>query len=300
MPLRTDIYPLPEAQKHLEALTIRTQEALPTLFPKIDDLVAYVNNFKNPKIAGLFLEIGNYYHAAKQPPFTTIIMTLTVFEKLSAVETSGVADWVDFHDWVSRKDVDTEYRQVLRKGLFRDFTALMDSLKGKWSKEFGGTTKVTNFLRTTMTPQEKQALIKTIKYLQAAPELPNQNQSGTENATEAALPACFEPRQHQKCYTTLTNKNCTQTSCPLLADKDKLDKNFKDTIKTLYEWRTRFVYDAQMPPQTQDGFYGVHYRGKYVLAELSTDEFKPVFERVIKRFFDNYQSLPSKNKHKKH
>ncbi len=349
MDIRNDIYPLPEAQKYLQALTYRTQEALPTIFPTVDDVIRYVNNFKNPKIAGLFLDVGNYYNSAKfytcpkcapphqtetcpscnntleTPPFTMLIMVLSVMEKLASVESSGVEGWVEFYDWVNRRDVDEEYTQVLRKGKFRDFSALMDSLKGRWSKEFGGITKVTNFLKEIMSPKEKLALIKSIKYLQTVPELPSQKHSNIESkvvfvgeediksyvkknsdkTSEAALPACFELRQYWKCYVTASNGSglgyCPDKSdCPLVTDKEKLDKCFKDTIKTIYEWRSRFIHDLQLPPARETALYGVRYKGQYTVAEVRTMEFKPVFEGLIKKFFDNYQATQQKKKHKTH
>jgi len=344
MDIRKDIYPLPETQKYLQILTYRTQEAFPTIFNTVDDVIQYVNNFKSPKIAGLFLDVGNYYNSTKyytcpkcspqkqtetcprcsntleMPPFTTLIMVLSIMEKLASVESSGAECWVDFHDWVSRKDVDTEYRQVLRKGLFRDFTALMDSLKGRWSKEFANSTKVTNFLKETMNPQEKQTLIKSIKYLQTVPELPTQESKVTfaseeeikkyvkknyEKTSQTALPACFELRQYWKCYATAANASgvgyCDDKSgCPIATDNGKLDKCFKETIKTMYEWRSRFIHDLHLAPVRETAIYGVSYKGQYTVAEITTKDFKPVFEGLIKKFFDNYQITQSKKKHKMH
>jgi hypothetical protein len=336
MDIRNDIYLLPEAKTYLQALTHRTQEAFPNLFPTTDDVIVYVNNFKNPKTAALLLDVGNYYNTAKfytcpkcstpqktqtcpscsktmeMPPFTMLIMVMSVFEKLASAESSGFEGWVDFYDWVSRRDVDAEYLQVLRKGKFKDFASLMDSLKGRWSKEYASITKITNFLRTLMCPEEKQALIKSIKYLQAVPELSAQSFAGEEEirsyvkknpakTTETALPACFELKEHWKCYTNGSVQGYCRgkSSCPIMADKEKLDRCFKDTIKTIYDWRSGFIHDLKLPPLRETAVYGVRYRGKYVVAELSTAEFKPVFECLVKKFFDNYQVRTSKKKFKK-
>lgn len=340
MDIRTDIYPIPENKKYLEALAKRTQEAFPMVFPTVDAVIIYVNNFKNPKIAGLFLDVGNYYNATKfytcpkctppkqtqtcpscnntpeMPPFTMLIMVMSVMEKLASMESSGVESWVDFFEWVSRRDVDEEYKQVLRKGQFRDFAALMDSLKGRWSKEFASITKITNFFRAFMSSEEKQALIKTIKYLQTVPALSAQTFASAEDiknyvkenpakTIEAALPACFELREYWKCYNTAVNGSgqgyCRDKShCPIVTDEAKLDKCFKDTIKTIYEWRSRFIHDLQLPPVREIALYGVQYKGKYAVAEVAISEFKPVFECLIKKFFDNYQVTPSKKKFKIH
>ncbi|NLF87891.1 hypothetical protein GX563_03620 [Candidatus Bathyarchaeota archaeon] len=326
MDIRNDIYPpTPETKIYLQTLTTRTQEAYPTVFQTADDVIRYVNNFRSPKLAGLFLDIGNYYSAmtycscpacGKQQtqvcqvcssrieasPFTFLIMALSVMEKLATVESSGVESWVDFSDWVSRKDVEEEYAQVLRKGKFRDFSALMESLKGRWSKEFGGLTKTTNFLRASLSAEEKLTLIKSIRFLQAAPELPARNFAGDEEiksyvksngdkTRQAGLPSCFEPRQYWKCYakTSVQGYCADKSSCPLAADKDRLDKFFKESVKTLYDWRNRFIHDLKLPPVREGAFYGVHYRGSLTVAELKVAMFKPVLEGLIKKFFDKYQ-----------
>ncbi len=326
MDFRNDIYPLtPETKIYLETLALRTQKAFSTIFQTTDDVIRYVNNFRSPKLAGLFLDVGNYLYAAKfsscpacgqqqtqscqgcsskieASPFTFLVMSLSVVEKLASVESSGVVGWVDFYDWVNRKDVEEEYAQVLRKGKFRDFSALMESLKGRWSKEFGGLTKITNFLRSSMSAEEKLALIKSIRYLQSVPELPAKRfegevdiksyvKSNADKTTQAGLPSCFEPRQYWKCYTkTSAQGYCKdKSSCLLAADKDKLDKFFKETLKTIYDWRIRFIHDLELPPVRDGAFYGVHYRGNLVAAELQVAEVKSVFEGLIKRFFDKYQ-----------
>lgn len=334
MDIRNDIYPIPENQKHLQALISRTKEAFPTIFPTVDAVIQYVNNFKSPKIAGLFLDVGNYYNAAKfytcpkcrpptkiqtcpncsntleMPPFTTLIMIMSIIEKLASVESGNIENWVDFYDWVNRKDVDEEYSQVLRKGKFRDFASLMDSLKGRWSKEFAGITKVTNFIKAIMSPEEKQTLIKSIKYLQTVPELSAQTFASTEDiknyvnnnptkTIQTALPACFELREYWKCYATESNASSQgycggKSNCPLVVDKEKLDKYFKDTIKTIYEWRSGFIHDIQLPPLRETALYGVRYKGKFAIAELTIAEFKLAFEGWVKRFFDNYQVRHSK------
>jgi hypothetical protein len=316
MDIRKDIYPISEAQKLLQALTSRTQEAFLQFFPTVDDVIAYVNNFKNPKIAGLFLDVGNYYNCTfETPPFTTLTMFISVMEKLASVESSGAEGWVDFLDWVNRKDVDAEYTQVLRKGKFRDFSALMDSLKGRWSKEFADVTKTINFLKDLLSPEEKYTVITCIRYLQAVPDVPTQKESGSLPAneaaikdyvkknsaktTEVALPACFDPREYWRCLTS-QGYCCDKIRCPMVADKEKLDRCFKETIKTVYEWRNLSIHDLKVPPPLDTDFYGVRYKGKYVPAKLTTAELKPVFEGLIKRFFDNYQNTPIKKKYRTH
>jgi len=362
MDIRNDIYQ-PEAQKYLKGLAYRTQEAFPAAFPTIDEVIKYVNNFKTGKIAELFLNIGDYYNSAKyytcpkcfppkrietcphcegtfeMPAFVVLIMVISVMEKLASVDSIGVESWVDFYDWVNLKDINIEYAQALRKGKFKDFKALMDSLKARWSVEFGSLAKVSNFLKTIMSAEEKRALIKSIKYPQKVPELPpnkmpnieaNRNcedtlktwykvvednqkiifktqedfksyfkQNGSKTALEA-LPVCYDKDRFWNCYAVDSFGHgqgyCRfKHDCALLTNEQKLDKSFKETVKTIYEWRSKFVHDVQLPPVKETTISVAIYKGKYVIVELATTDFKTVFERLVKKFFDKFQITSTLN-----
>ena len=357
MDIRNDIYPNPEAHKYLEALAYRTQEAFPTLFPTLDDVIQYVNNFKNPKIAALFLDVGDYYNSAKfyscpkcfppkrietcphckstfeMPAFIVLIMIISVMEKLATVKSSGVKSWIEFDNWVSSTKITKEYEQSLKDGKIHSFKQLMDDLKIRYSAEFGSLTKVTNFLSSMMTPTEKQTIIKSIKYFQKVPELPPSKmpkmqpsisfdemrkkmeqlvqedlrvtfeneedvkryvkENGSKTVWEA-LPVCFDNEQYWKCYAIEYDGHghgyCRyKYDCSLLSDEEKLDECFRATVKTIYDWRSKFVHDVQLPPVRETAIYGTLHKGKYVIVELTTTDFKPVFERLVKKFFDKFQ-----------
>jgi hypothetical protein len=353
MVLRNDIYS-PEAQKYLDTLVNRTQQAFPTIFPTTNDVINYVNNFKTAKLAELFLDIGDYYNSAKyytcpecippkkvetcpscqntieMPDFILLIMAFSVMEKLAFVESSGIENWVDFYDWVSRKDITAEYWQTLKKGKFRDFNALVDSLKARWNREYGSLTKVTNFLLAIMSPNEKQTLIKSIRYIQKVPNLPTTNKTTItqpehnqqitftsqeelkeyikQNSTQTtlhALPICYEKNRPWNCY-TINNSQQNQgycqnkNDCTLISDVHKLDKCLKDTIKTLHDWQTKFIHDAQLPPTKELSIYGETISKDKYLATLSTTQFKTVFEQLVKKFFDKYQTEQNHKTKRKH
>jgi hypothetical protein len=358
MDIRKDIYSIPEAQNYLQALAYRTQEAFPTIFPTVDDVIKYVNNFKNAKIAELFLDIGYYYNSAKyykcpkcfppkridtcpncggtfeMPAFIVLIMVISVMEKLASVDSGGIESWVDFYDWVSRKDINKEYTQGLRNGKFKNSNAFVDSLKARWSLEFGSLTKVTNFLKAIMNPEEKRELIKSIRYFQKIPNLPpkkmpevkpnaslediektihkqiedeqeiifktkedienyvKNNEFGT---TLEALPICFDSNRFWNCYAIDGFGHgqgfCRfKYDCTLLTNLQKLDKCFKETVRTIYDWRSKFVHDAKLPPVRETAINGTIYKGKYVVVELTTSDFKKVFEKLVKKFFDKFQN----------
>jgi hypothetical protein len=349
MDIRNDICP-PEAQRYLQALIYRTQEAFPTIFPTIDDVVKYVNKIKDAKIAELFLDIGDYYHSAKyyrcpkcfptkrvetclhcegrfeMPAFIVLIMAISVMEKLASVDSSGIGSWVDFYDWVNRKDINKEYTVALRTGKFKDSKAFIDSLKARWSAEFGSLPKLTSFLKAIMSPEEKIELIKSIRHYQKVPDLPAKKIANIESNTiyedpqsitriETDHKIIFEKQEDVKAYfkekgskTTLEalsicfdyNKfwNCYviddfghgqgyclfKHDCALLTDTQKLDKCFKETLKTIYDWRGKFIHDVQLPPIRDNANCSTIYKGKNKVSELTTANFKTVFERIIQKF----------------
>jgi hypothetical protein len=362
MEIRKDMYPEPEDQKGLQALAFRTQEAFSTTFPTVEDVINYANKFKNPKITKLFLDIGNYYHSAKfyscpnctppersetcphcnskleMPAFIMLIMSVSIMEKLASVDSNGVESWVDFYDWVNRKDITAEYTQALRKGKFREYKAMMDSLKARWSVEFGGLTKVTSFLAAIMSSEEKRVLVKSIRYLQEVPELPQEGRKSTEFDTEyedsekrvqtrveekqkvtfgkpedvkqyvkqqgskttwEALPVCYDESKYWNCYAVDFYGHgvgyCRlKHDCTLLTDEKKLDKCFKATVKTIHDWRSKFVHDTQLPPLKGNVSFETNYGNRRIIVEIATTELKTIFEQLIKRFFDKLQKSQKK------
>ena len=66
--IRKDIFPKLEphkAQEVLEGFVYLTHSAFKGIFPTEDSIINYIDNFKNPKIAKIFLETGKYYYYAK-------------------------------------------------------------------------------------------------------------------------------------------------------------------------------------------------------------------------------------------
>ena len=185
-----------------------------------------------------------------------------------------------------------------------------------------------------MNQDEKLKLIKSIRYVQKAPELPSVNkpqmepdtsfedtqksngptfednqkitfktqedvkqyfkQSGSKTASEA-LPICFDYDSFWKCYAVDSFGHgegfCrSNNDCPLLTDESKVDKCFKETVRTIYDWRRQFIHDAQLPPIRESASVGAIYKGKHCAVELATADFKMVFERLVKKFFDKFQA----------
>lgn len=256
-------------------------------------------------------------------------------EKLASVDSSSVENWVDFYNWVSKKEITQQYEQLLESGKIKSFRQLMSNLKLQYSSEFGSINKVVNFLSTFMDAPEKQALIKSIKFMREVPELPpfkmpepepkvdfdemwKRMESLTQDSRRItfeneeavkefvkqndskkvweALPVCFDDKQYWKCYAVEFDGSghgyCRfKYDCALLTDEKKLEEYFRATVKTVYEWRSKFVHDVELPPVRESAIFGTVYKNKYVIVELTTTDFKPIFERLVKRFFDNFQVL---------
>ena len=266
-------------------------------------------------------------------------MIISIMEKLASVNLSGVESWVDFYNWVSKKEITQRYENLLESREIKSFKQLMSELKSQYSSEFGSINKVVNFLSTSMDASEKQALIKSIKFMREVPELPpfkmpepepnadfdemletmqsltqdsrgitfeNEEavkefvkQNGSKKVWEA-LPACYDGKQYWRCYAIEFDGTghgyCRfKYDCALLIDKQKLEECFRSTVKMVYEWRSKFVHDVELPPVRENAIFGTRYKNNYVIGELTTTDFKAIFERLVKRFFDSYQATKLKN-----
>jgi hypothetical protein len=109
-----------------------------------------------------------------------------------------------------------------------------------------------------------------------------------------ALPICFNKEEYWKCYSRDSSGRglgyCHYNYyCPLDKNEKLLDDCFNKIVKTVYDWRSEFLHDARIPPIRETAMLGGIYKKKPIIVELTTTELKPVFERMLKRYFDQYQ-----------
>jgi len=109
-----------------------------------------------------------------------------------------------------------------------------------------------------------------------------------------ALPICFNKEEYWKCYSKDIYGHgqgyCHYNYyCALDTDEILLDNCFTKIVKTVYDWRSGFVHEAQIPPITETTMLSDVYDDKLIIVELTTTELKPVFEKMVKRYFDQYQ-----------
>jgi hypothetical protein len=356
--IRGDIYPWAksdEREKILQGLASLAFETFSSLFSSVDDVIKYINNFENPKIAERFLEIGEFYHFAKfyycpncfppkriescheckkpfeLPAHIVLIMMISIMEVLSL----GLKDFIDFYDWVAKKEIVIDHQTLMESGEIEGYEELIRSLRKRWRQEYGSVTKVTDFFKNFLTKEEKVEFVKSIKYFRKVPELPPRRMGsiGGKTPEEAkkifeewektfeeeqqilfktdedvkayverrkfkktweALPICFDEEHYWKCYGRHFYGQgigyCYQIyDCRLISDQDLLEGYFKKTVKAIYDWRSIFVHEAKLPPIREVAMLGGIYKGKSIIVELTTTKLKPVFERMLKRYFDQHQ-----------
>lgn len=355
MDIRRDAFSNVKDRRLLKGLVYRTHEAFNALFSTEEEVTNYVNSFADPRIAELFLEVGDYYHSAKyyscpncfppkriekcphcknafeMPAYIVLIMIISIMEKLSL----GLGNWKDFIDWLGKGEVRNEYQELLRNGEeIKGCEELISSLKKQWRKEYGSSAKITEFFGKFMIDEEKIELIKSIRYIIEAPELPpkkinSEKPSTSQKAQEVfenwkqafekeqqlmfktdndlknyvkrnnfktaweVLPICFNRREYWKCYSKDFYGHgqgyCRLNyACSLPNDKKSLDRCFNKTIKTIYDWRSKFVHQITLPPIRETSILSSYYKGKPIIVELTIKDFRPVFEKMLKRYFDQF------------
>jgi hypothetical protein len=166
-------------------------EALGNLFSSEDVVIEFVNNFKDPKIAERFLEIATFYYYAQfhfspncftskragncpeckspfeMPAHTVLIMILSMMEFLS----SDLKEYVDFYDWISKKEIVSKYQHLVNSSDFEGYKKLVESLKKSYKEKYGSRTKITNFFNKNLTNEEKLEFVRSVRYYKEVPDL---------------------------------------------------------------------------------------------------------------------------------
>lgn len=357
MKVREDIYPEADKTKIqdiLQGLARLVLQSFGTLFLSEDDIIRYINNFENPKIARQFLEIGEFYHFAKFyycpsfgckrietcpncgkpfeiPAFIVFIMIVSIMEQLS----SGLKKFTNFYSWIGKKKIVDDYQKMLDSGEIRGYKELVHSLRKRWDQKYGSVTKVTKFLDNFMNKEEKVEFIKSILFLKQVPDLPpramrlswaqpreeverlfeewqrtvekenqlsfktdedvkNYVKNSNLNMTKRALPECFDEKHYWKCYSRDPFGRgigyCRYDQyCPLIHDEKMIEEHFRKTVKIIYDWRSKFVHEATLPPIREVATLGTIYKKKHMIDVLTTTKLKAIFERMVKKYFDQYQ-----------
>ena len=110
----------------------------------------------------------------------------------------------------------------------------------------------------------------------------------------AAFPICFDEQDYLKCYSRDFYGNAlgfchyNGANCPLIDNEELINKYFERTIKTIYEWRSKFVHGDRYHPISEFASLGDFYEGEHIFVELTTHELKPIFEKMVKRYFDRF------------
>jgi len=136
--------------------------------------------------------------------------------------------------------------------------------------------------------KESQLIFKTDE------DVKNYVKSSNLNKTNRALPVCFDEEHYWKCYSRDPYGRgigyCHYHHfCPLIRDEKMLNEYFKETLETIYDWRSKFVHEAKLPPIREVASLGTIYEKRSIIVNLTTTKLKPTFERMLKRYFDQFQ-----------
>jgi len=194
MEIRDDIYPHfrgPERKKLLEKEVALVSKAFES-FGSTEDVVKYMNNLSDPKIAELFLETGRFYFSARfhhcprcgkrfdvcpngkcnrpfeMPAHVALIMMISIMEKLS----HGLVSYKDFYDWVIGRRIRRQYQTKLDSGEIKTYRELAESLRDEYRGEYGSSTKITQVFKRFLHKDEKIEFIRSIRYPVRVPDLP--------------------------------------------------------------------------------------------------------------------------------
>jgi len=125
-------------------------------------------------------------------------------------------------------------------------------------------------------------------------DVKNYVKSGNFKMTWEALPICFYNEHYWKCYSRdLYGRGLGYCHynlyCPLIHDEEMIKECLKKTVETIYDWRSKFVHGERLPPISEVAIHGDVYKKKSVIVQLTTTKLKTVFERMLKRYFDEFQ-----------
>jgi len=201
-------------------------------------------------------------------------------------EYGSVTKITDFFNKFLTKEEKVEFVKSIK--YFRKVPELpptrMDSIEGKTPEEAN---RIFEEWNKTI-EEERQLSFKTDE------DVKNYVKNRNFKKTWEPLPVCFDMNHYWKCYSRNPYGQgigyCHYNFyCPLVHDEDMLKECFRKTVATVYDWRSKFVHEARLPPIKEVAMLGGIYKKKSIIVELTTTKLKPVFERMLKRYFDQYQ-----------
>jgi len=152
--LREDVYPtlrdslLATRENLLDEYAEIAQKVFSRYFSSKADVIAFLNNLKDPKDAEFILNICRYYNISKnyeKSPFIKLVMILSVIDKA----TRHVFEYVPFEDWIASNQNMEEFQkevEVLKLNTWESFQRLMGDFKERYYKIYGSVRNIVDFL----------------------------------------------------------------------------------------------------------------------------------------------------------
>lgn len=298
--LRDDIFAYPDVQPFAKGTIgyvvgkVGVDSALDLFkkeFPTRDDIVRYVNSFRNSSDAEDFLSLSSFVSMARcsKQDIVSLIMLISVVESLSE-------DGIDFKDWI----IGEEAGKILEnEGLFpiTDFPKWEEArakLYSEYSEKHGSQRAFRAFLEEHLTDDQKIEVVKGIR--SEHDESLEKHYEEDERIAKALpsdhlVPHCFS---YGSCWTGY--EYCSAPgSCRLKSDPCLLSREFKRSVDLLYEVRSKFVHAAfwgASPPKRDlfpEGITGfIRKKGKLIPIGigLSYDTFEEYVLSAMKEHFD--------------
>jgi len=260
-------------------------------FPIRDDIVRYVNSFRNSSDAEDFLSLSSFVSMARcgKQDIVSLIMLISVVESLSE-------DSIRFQDWI----ISEEARTVLEnEGLFPiiDFEKWIEAketLYSEYSEKHSSQRAFFAFLEKRLTDDQKIEVIKGIR--SEHDKSLEKHYEEDERITKALpsdhlVPHCFS---YGSCWTGY--EYCSAPgNCRLKSNPRLLSHEFKRSVHFLYKVRSKFVHAAfwgASPPRRNlfpvgiTGFIRKKGRLKPIGIGLSYDTFEEYVLSAMKEHFD--------------
>ena len=284
-------------------------EPFQALFPTKNTFINYLNSFKKPQDAELFIRLSHFYGVSKiyeKSSYVKLIMIVSIIEKMVTKEKKYVPfkDWIFTQNKLIKDHLSEEYQNNIKS-----FKNILKILKKEYHKKYGSQRNVFIFFKKYVNLKDKIEMIKSFKLQQkdvvsqytrllyTPPHLLvnkiNKLSKYNYKIMKIHMPICYNWKycyvQYGVCHPDI--------GCLLKVDQKIRNKILRDIVSVIYGMRSDFVHNAKVPPISKKGidFTVGTYKKEIVFIEISIDKFEKIFEHAFKKYFDGLKHLSKKS-----
>lgn len=309
--LREDVYPalrdslFATRESLLDEYVEIARKVFSQYFSSKADVIAFLNNLRDPKDAEFMLNICRYYNISKnyeKSPFIKLVMMLSVIDKA----TRHASEYVPFEDWITSNQNKEEFQkevETLKLNTWESFQRLMGDFKERYYKTYGSVRNIVDFLDKHLSLEDKIKITHSFhsertKYAErihyvftgSFGTIDEYAKKYGVTLSENTLPECYDWRscwiEYGRCH--------PEVKCRLNADQGLLGEKFKKIVAILYHFRSEFVHEARISsilPTEEDFTVGV-YDDKIITIFIKTGDLEEIFEKALKKYFDTLPTNP--------